>query len=194
MTQFQITTADRVKVQAQIAGTSLDAFIGTLIDQVSAMAQEYLGRKLEFDSYTEVIPLRARKRYVSLLGFPLDSVQSVKYAPTRDFSAVDAMDTAGYQVLTGEGQIYLSGLTTWFDPGFIQVTYMGGMAEDTTEFVGLFPRIAGAADNEIIARLNRRKTPDGNLTAMGAQIGYTEQLAPLTDFHSALDPHRRLRL
>ena len=194
MPQFQITTAASVKAKRDLTGTGLDAVIARLIDSVSQMARDYMGRELLAASYTEVLPLRARRRYVTLKAFPLTSVTSVKYASSRDFTNVTAMDAAGYQVLLPQGQIYLAGLSTWFEPGFLQIVYAGGMAADTTAFMAAFPRISVAADDEVIARLNRRLVPDGSPQALGSSVAYQDELKPLTDFYAALDPHRRLRL
>lgn len=194
MAQFLITTRTLVKAQKDITGTTLDSVIDSLIAAVSEMAEDYLGRELLKATYTEERPLRARTRYVSLRGFPIDSVSSVKYARTYDFSDIDDLDEGLYQVRKAQGQIYLSGISTWFETGFVQVTYLGGMAEDTDDFVAEHPRMAQAATNEVIARLNRRLAADGNPQAINSSVAYQKELQPLTDFYAALDPHRRLRL
>jgi hypothetical protein len=194
VSQFLITTPERVKAQRDITGSSLDSLIASLIAAVSEMAEDYLCRDLLKDTYTEERPLRARTRYVSLRAFPIESVSSVKYARTYDFSDIDDLDEGIYQVRRAQGQIYLSGISTWFDPGFIQVTYVGGIAEDTAGFIAEHPRIAQAADNEVIARLNRRTAADGSPQAINSSVAYQDELKPLTDFYAALDPHRRLRL
>jgi hypothetical protein len=194
MAQFLITTKDRVKAKRDITGTSMDAVIDTLIAAVSEMAESYLGRRLLSTLRTEVLPLTPRRRYVWLLAFPIESVTSVKYAATRDFTDVDAMDPSEFQLLQAQGQLYLSSISTWLNPGFVEVVYEGGMADDTAGFIAAYPRLADAADNEVIARLNRRQSPDGSPSAFGTNVAYQEQLAPLTDFYAALDPRRRLRL
>ncbi len=194
MAQFQITTAARVKAQKGISGSGLDALIAILLDAVSEKAEDALARRLFRTTYTEVVPLRARKRYVSLLGFPVTAVTSVKYASRRSFTDVEAMAATEYDVLGPEGQIYLAEIETWLDPGFVEVQYTGGMAVDTAAFIAAYPSLANAADNEIIARLNRAKMPEGNLQAMGSEVGFLKALQPLEDFYNALAPHRRLRL
>jgi hypothetical protein len=194
MTQFLITSAARVKAQRDITGSSLDAIVDKIIAGVSQMAEEYLCRRILAGNYTDVWPLRARTRYVRMLAVPVTAVSAVRYARTRDFSAIDPMATSEYQVLLGEGQIYLSGLSTWLEPGFIQVLYTGGMAADTAAFIAAYPRIADAADNECVARLNRRAGPDGSPEAFGTSVAYADELKPLTDFYEALKPHRRIRL
>lgn len=194
MTQFLITTSARVKAQRDLSGSGFDSFVDKIIAGVSQMAEDYLGRRLLQQSWTEIKQLQSRRRIVSLDAFPITSVTSVRYAPTRDFSTVDPMDSSGYQVLLREGQIDLSGIQTWFERGFVQVIYTGGMATDTAGFIAAYPRIADAADNECVARLNRMRAPDGSPQALNSSVAYQEQLAPLTDFYAALDPHRRLRL
>jgi hypothetical protein len=194
VSQFLITTKERVKAKRDITGTTLDAVIDTLIAGVSQMAEEHLGRRLLSDLRTEVRPLQPRTRYVSLLGFPIESVTSVQYGSTRDFADVAPMDPSEFQALLPQGQIYLSSLSTWLSPGFVQIIYEGGMANDTASFIAAYPRIAEAADSEVIARLNRRQSPDGSPSALGTNVMYSDELKPLTDFYAALDPHRRLRL
>jgi hypothetical protein len=192
--QFQITTTARVNAKRGNPGNGQDSLIGTLIDSVSQKAEETMGRKLKRDTYVEVIPLRPKTRFVSLEGFPVTAVSSVIYAPTRDFTGLTAMDAASYSVLLEEGQIELHGLTYWYERGYVQVSYTGGMGVDTAAFVAAYPSIADSADNEIVARLNRAKNPDGNLQVLGQSVAFLKQMQPTDDFLDALGRHRRIRL
>jgi hypothetical protein len=192
--QFQVTTVARVKARKDLQGGGLDATLATLVDSVSQEIEILLGRRLLTGSYTDALPLESRRRYVSLPAFPISAISSVKYGGSYDFSAVTAMDPASYQLLGPGGQIFLSGLTTWMDPGFLQIVYTGGMAADTASFIAAYPRIADAAENEVIARLNRTKMPDGTPQAMGTSTVYMDQLELLKDTVAACAPWRRLRL
>ncbi|MDP9136445.1 MAG: hypothetical protein M3N56_16645, partial [Actinomycetota bacterium] len=92
------------------------------------------------------------------------------------------------------GQIELLSTGSWLARGYVQVVYTGGMAANTAAFITAFPRIAGAVENEVINRYNRRKKPDGSVVIAGNTAAYEKQIQHLDDLYEALQPHRRIRL
>lgn len=192
---LELTTAAKVKAMKGISGTSEDALIADLILEVSQEAEEYLRRYTLSTARQEVYELRVNQRYLSVDGFPIVGSRAiaVQYASTRDFSSIETLDSSLYSVLAAEGQIHFHSIETNLNPGFVQVSYTGGMAADTDTFVATYPRIAGAVTREVLNRWNRAKNPEGSLRSVNAtSVGYEKPLAPLEDFYAALDHHRRI--
>jgi hypothetical protein len=194
---FQMTTRAAVKTALGITASTQDAAIDALLDAVSQEAANYLNRDIDASiARTQVYIVTAGHPYIWLRGYPIVSVTSVKYSRTRTFSDVIALDPAQpqYDVINASGEIFLrfECMTYLYDPAYVEVQYTGGMGIDTASFMAAYPRIANAVSSEIINRLNRAKTPDGDVRTIGGQVAYGKQLAPLDDFYCALGKERRL--
>lgn len=191
------TTKADVKATVGYTATDQDAFIDQLILDVSREAEDYMGRHALITARTEVYRLRRNQTWLSVKGFPISSVTSVKYAADEDFADVDALDTDLYSVRAELGQIRFRTAaipSLIYDPGFVEVVYTGGLALDSAAMKANEPRLEGAVRTEVVNRFNRRQNPEGNLQVFGAGVGYQSALAPLKDFYVALDHRRRLRL
>lgn len=194
---IDLTTTTQVKALAGLSGSGDDAVLSTLITQVSQLAEEYLGRHTSSGRRTEIYPVYVGKPYVSLRGFPISAVSSVKFGDTRTFSDIESLDSGDYEVLNGPGQIY-------FRPGtiaptvspqcWIEVQYTGGMAADAASFLAAYPGISIAVASEVINRWNRRQNPEGELRSFETGVAYQKPMQMLPETYAALDPHRRLRL
>lgn len=191
-----LTTADKVRVMRGMSSLSADetALITDLIAEVSDEAEKYMNRATLRKTRSDVFELSVNHRILSLPWMPIVGSVGVQYAPTRDFSAIDSLDTSLYDVLLAEAQIDFRGFTFWYDPGFVQVNCSGGMSETTSLFMAEYPRVAGAVTREVLNRFNRAKNPEGNLQALGTQVAYQKALEPLKDFYAALDHQRRYTL
>ncbi len=194
MDGLELTTLARVKAKAELTGTTHDVVIADLIKAISERARNFLGRHTKIIERTESFQFQPRRRYLSLPGMPIDTEQTVTVWPsaTRNFADAVALESSAYQVLAAEGQIFLPYFTGGAPEIFLQVRYTGGMAVDTTAFLSTYPDIADGVENEIIARLNRKKQPEGNLQGLDGQVTFLKALEPLKDFYDALSPHRRL--
>lgn len=191
---MDLTTTTAVKAKLGITGDAgTDAILDGLINEVSQAAEEFLGRHAEVAARTEVYPIAPLQRFLRLRGGPISSVTSVKYASTPVFTDVDALETDVYHIWNARSQIEFLSLA-WLPRGYAQVVYTGGMAANTAAFITAFPRIAGAVENEVINRYNRRKKPDGSVVVAGNTAAYEKQLQHLDDLYEALQPHRRIRL
>lgn len=196
MVVLDLTTVDRVKAALgrTEADAATDALLADLIKQVSQKAEDYLNRYTSAERRTEVIQYLPNCPFVTLRGYPIVQVTSLKYSQDHAFTEVDVIDPSDYAVKKNLGQLLLgpSAVPAW-SSGWLEVQYTGGMAASTDAFKDAFPDIEFAARMEVINRLNRTKNPDGNLKNIGGEVAYEKQLAPLTDFYAALNPRRRLR-
>lgn len=193
-TFLPLTTLAKVKLHKGLAGPGQDPLIEDLILEVSDDAQKILRRHTEAKRRTEVYELPVNQRVLSVDGFPISGSVTLYYAPTRDFTGIDVLDTSDYQVIAERGQIEFSGLSFFYNPGYVQIIYTGGMASDTAAFILAEPRIAGACTREVINRLNRAASPEGNVTSTGSQLAYHDAIKPLEDFENALNHKRRISL
>ncbi len=168
MPQFEFTTAARVKTRAGISGTTKDTLIGDLILEVSQMFEEVMGRDaLIVNGRVEVYRMRRFSRIINLKGSPATIITEVKLHVTRDFSTITALDVLSYEVDLEAGTLEIK-FTQPFRPAYIQVTYDGGMADDTAAMILDFPRLAAACDREVIERLRRSEHPTGEPAVKGA--------------------------
>ena len=196
--QLELTTLAMVKLMRAITGSDQDALLSQLIGEVSEEAERYLRRHTLQTQRTEIYDIAVNQRILTLDGYPISksSAFSIQYSDSRDFSSVATLESSHYKIISTDGQIEFDGIDTSFDPGYVQITYTGGMAVDTDAFVAAYRRISGACAREVVNRFNRAKAPEGSLKAMGNgnSVGYEKPLESLKDFYTALDHDRRVTL
>lgn len=192
------TTKERVKRRGDLTGDKLDSLINELIAEVSMDFEIYLGRHVLIQERTEVERLRAHQHTFSLKGAPVTSVTSLKYnSRDYDWANVDAIDEVNYRVDSSLGQVYLRGNTP-YEPGYVQVIYTGGLVtpgddevESTAAFISALPILSGAADQQIVEILRRRKTPTGTVQLRGSMNQQPAELRMLSMVKQRLDRYRR---
>lgn len=193
-----LTTVARVRELARIVDTTagIDTILTDLISEVSQQAEDFLGRHLSVERRTEVLSVKPNHQHVSLRGMPITSVSSVKYSASLNFTDVEVLDAACYDVRNKLGQIYLrfGAIGTQFNPAWLEVQYSGGMATSTDDFRTNYPRLEMAVRREVVNRFNRREHPEGEIKAFEAGVTHAKELGPLEDFYAALAPRRRLSL
>jgi|GEM_PF-3464612 len=172
---MDITTATRVKAQLTgISGSSEDAFIGDVITGLSGYFERYMRRVLLKQTYTREIRLRRWKQVISLDAFPIESVTSIKYCQNPSgFATATAMDAETYAILEdGTTGVIEFLVEMQMAPGFLQVVFVGGMAEDQAELELNYPELVQACDTQCVHEFNRRFTPGGNLTFGGGSTSF----------------------
>lgn len=197
MVAVNFTTKEKVKARRGLTGAENDSVIDELIAEVSDFGETFMNRHtLELQRSSEIYELPAGKRYLWLRGYPLVSVTSVKYSTSRSFSNVTALATDSYDAIAETGEIYFrpAAIGSWHSPGFVEVTYRGGMAVDTAAFIIAYPSISGAATLEVINRFNRRLSPEGNLKALDTGVAFEKPIEALKIFTDALCARRRILL
>jgi len=197
MVAVNFTTREKVKLRRGLTGVELDPIIDDLIAEVSDFGEGYLQRHTLSEQRTsEIYILEAGKRYIWLRGFPLTSVTTVKYSASRSFATVDALPIDSYEALAETGELHLlrEAFSYWHAPGFVEISYRGGMAVDTAAFMVAYPAISGGATAEVINRLNRRMSPEGNLRTLDTGLAFEKPVEVLKVFKEALDSRRRILL
>jgi hypothetical protein len=168
---MDLSTLARVKVATGNAGgTTNDALLAQFLTEVSKVMERRMMRHAERVERTEVYPLVSGYRTFSLRGCPIDPEADLTMiaSPTRDFTGGEAVEwspnvdflldeeSGHVDVLNlPETRVVGVGLVP-AAPAYVQVTYTGGLAEDTAELLELYPDLAGACDMQVAHRLRRK--------------------------------------
>jgi hypothetical protein len=194
-----LTTIDRVKRRGAFSEKETnDTLLNELIAEVSADAEEFMGRHVWQTERTEVYRVSLHQHMLSLKGSPIVSVTSVKYARSRDFTGVSALDTANYNADLELGMIEFRENMP-FAPGYVEVVYEGGMVAAATEavvpaaFIAAHPDLAGALDQEIVERVRRMRNPSGSVMTKHGMTQQQRDLMLLRDVKRRLARHKRRR-
>lgn len=179
MTYALLTTVERVKRRGSIKTDDDDQLLEELIAEVSADAEDYIGRHIQSTLRTESYRITQHEHVIALRGYPVASVASVKvHSRNDDWANVAVLDTTLWVLDDEAGTIYIRTSTEW-SPTFVQVIYTGGfvtasgneVATITNNFVASYPHVAGALDQEVVERLRRRKrAAAGQIVNKGAMV------------------------
>lgn len=185
-----LTEIERVKRRGSINTDQDDQLIEELIAEISADAEDFVGRHIISTLRTESYRLPAHDHNVSLYGYPVASVVSVKLHSRDDvWSDVTQLATSLWVLDAQAGTIFIRTVVE-HAPTYVQVVYTGGLVSSsgddpegvTKNFIASFPHIAGALDQEVVIRLKRRKMPNaGQIVHKGAMVQMPRDLGLLQD-------------
>ena len=161
---MDMTTKARIKTLRDYQDNGADDLIDLVIAGVSAKFAALLGRHVLDTDYTETYELLKAGKVVWLRGYPVDSIDAITYTETPDNTDASDLTVNEDYYLDGEAGILRLRITpTPYDPGYVVITYNGGMATTTTTFITEWPEIAAACDQQVTYELNRRTSPGGNI-------------------------------
>lgn len=190
------TTVDRVKalVAPSIAVGDLDVLIQTLITDVSAQFVRFLGLHATKIERTELYEVRKYAKLLSLDAKPIDATATfaLKYGSDTQASSLVSRTSDEFVVNKPVGCVRLL-FSTPYQPGYIEVTYTGGIGTSTANLISGWPDLAGAADRQVLYLLQRRGALGGNtqLASGGGTSFATGQYGMLHDVEHILASHRR---
>ena len=188
---MDLTTAASVNARRGRDAADDATLLGTLITEVSADAEAFLGRHAEAVARTEVYTLRHLQGDVRLNGYPLTAVSSVSISPDLDFAASEILAVDSYHTQDSVGRLHLVRRASW-SPTYLQVAYTGGMGASTAAFMAAFPDISGAVESAVLELLKRADQPgvrDARLRSGG--VSYDEPLNMLPLLKRRLEQHKR---
>lgn len=194
---MNLTTIARVK--SLLGGnitTASDTLLTTIVEDVSSRFERYMRRQILKQTNSEDYPLRRGSTVLSLKATPVESITSLKYAGNpSQFASTTALDAELYALENDEaGLVRFLGqmsLTSARLPGYVRAVYVGGMAEDTADFIDLWPDIARACDQQCAEEFRRRNTPGGNVSSEAGGTQFNGQLDLLEGVQRTLDGYRR---
>jgi len=195
---MDLTTLTRVK--ATLGGLSSGAYdsqLAQIITDVSGRFERYMRRQVLRQTNTKTIPLAQLSVVTTLEASPVSSITSIKYAGhPSDFAGTTAMDAQNYVLEDADAGLVRflveMPLADRRRPGYLELVYVGGMADDTADFVATYPDIARAADIQCAYEFQRQRSPGGNVTSDAGSTAYDEALGMLETAKQALAGHRRL--
>ena len=198
-----LTTLERVKRRGSIRSDNDDQLIEDVIAEVSADAEDHIGRYVISTARTESFRIRAHEHNVSLLGYPVATLTSVKvHSRDDDWANVTALDASLYVLDADAGTVFLRGSVT-HNPTWVQVVYTGGLVSAsgddpvglTKNFIASYPQIAGAIDQEVVMRLQRRKMAGaGQIVHKGAMKQMPKDVGLLADTRRRLGKLKPVRV
>lgn len=193
---MDLTTLDRVKLTADSDPTltTEDALFSQLITSVSAGAERYMRREAQTASRNQLFTHVVGSKVLWLPAWPVTSVAVVYYAGRPSDTTLPnymlSMDSYGFNPDTGILRFFR---TMSLDPGYLRVTWTGGMAADTATFIVEFPDIAEVIDRQVVYEWQRRKsagaaavtTQTGSKTfSAGAELNLLENTRMVLDAYS----------
>jgi hypothetical protein len=202
------TTAARVKSLLGIGGadTSQDTLIAQLITSTSMRFDNEMRRHGQQSARTEVYPVKFTRRLVSLKGAPVPSAGAltVKISDSTDFTAaVTLSKNDDYIIENDAGIIRMITTGTPFTAGsagrpiapyYLQVTYTGGLATNTTQLITTYPDLAQACDLQVAYLHRRRLSAGGNFSVGQSSTQYTGDYDLLADVQKTLNKYMRISL
>ena len=198
VSSMDLTTTARVKANlGGISSSASDSLIDGIVTDVSYRFERYMRRQVLRQAATATFPASRFSTILSLPAYPVTSITSIKYAThPSEFADATAMAATEYVLEDQDAGLvrFLVEMPLLDDrrPGYLQVVYTGGMAEDTDDFIATYPDVARAADVQCAYEFQRRNSPGGNATNDGGSTAFDGPLGLLESSRQALTPYRRI--
>lgn len=192
---MNIVDLSQVKQRIKRGGSSVedDDILLTLIEAVSATIESHLNRGLEKKARTEQFDVDPRQEVFSLYAYPNITITTVWNDSLWGFADASIVSSSWYNTHAGAGQLIFQGSTLAAGRGALKVTYTGGIAVDTDDFLLEHADIAEAAIRQVVADFNRTPVAgQASVTAIGGGgLSFTHTGKLLPDVKSLLEPHIR---
>jgi len=192
---MDLTTTERIKEMIKIDAdnTTSDAVLGNLINSVSIMAENYMGRKIESTTYTEYFDVNIGGEYHSLKAYPVTSITTIHNDADWTYGSDSLVSTDSYQSSDETGLLYVK--TNAMIAGFnaLKVVYIGGMATVTEELFDDYADLSHAIERQV-AFLYKTRTKVGASSVNSNSGGVSWDLGKIwmNDVKSILDSYRRV--
>lgn len=199
---MDLTTATRVAailIPGSTPTQQYSAVIAPFITMVSGMIENYLNRNITIAEYTEYFDVNLSDRVFRLRAYPVTSVSTVRYDTEQvwDSSTIITPDQYRSPVYDPNGLLTLvagRAVPLGFAARALKVTYTGGMATNTANFIANFPVIATIADRmvaqyyvsrDVVVPIMQQAQP----TPTPARPAYSD--AYMKSLYRELDEYRR---
>ena len=139
--------------------------LNALITGVSKEVETYLQRHVEIDDYTEIFDIKSvTDNLFQVKGFPINSVSEALNNGT------DITENIGIKTRGKLGWFRVKQLLEC-DYEALEITYNGGMAVDTADFIAKFPDIEKAVIDQVIFEQQRSR----NLSVKNQSFSSTDK-------------------
>ena len=190
-----LTTLDRVRelIKQAVEDSSSDPLVARLITDQSTMIARHIGLHTKDATRSEVYELQKHARVLSLDAKPVSAVTTIRENPSipDDWTTVADMGTSLYVLNKPGGWIrFLKSRAN--DPGYIQVSYTGGLGATAADVITNYPDIAQACELAVKYELERLNTIGGDITTIpGASTTFGGQYQMHKEVERLLGYHRR---
>ena len=192
MAVLALTTLERLKAYAQIkadARADADAVLASMILSVSQKFEQYCSRLFAVEERIETGTLQCGTFLMSHV--PVQSIAQVRYSQSGRRSELIGLSESDYQI----------GADGWsvdvFDVipgGMIEVTYTGGLADDTDAVISDHPALEDACKMQCTSLWKRHTIPDRSGMTLGTgDTSWTAEYGLLKDVKSILDQNYNTR-
>lgn len=137
------------------------ALLRQLIPALSKQVEDYLGRQVQIANITQYFDVRHHQRVFPLKAWPVTAVTGVWFSRDQTFDDDTLLDEDLYLDATLDESGFLETVSDLITGNgaaskALKITYRGGMAVNTTDFVIRYPDIAVAVEKEVVRAWSRR--------------------------------------
>lgn len=191
-----LTTKARVQALLASGGqktTPFDSWLPTLISDVSARFERYMGRGTKAEARTEDFDAAPDVDRFFLEAYPVSAVASVSYDPDRAFGAETVLDADSYALDARRGIVILDHYALGrYSPRAVRIVYTGGLGAAAANVVSSYPDLALAADLQIAHLLKQRNALGATaVSAGGGSTSFVGGYALLPEVVATLESYRR---
>ena len=198
---MNLTTVERVmkRINPAKGGEAQGAhlhFLGDAIASVSAAVERYMDRAVQVATVTEYFDVECGQCVFRLRAYPVTSVTGAWFDTNQGFGSVGALSSSiDYYLPTlrsdGIFEFQFPRAIARRAPASLKITYVGGMAPDTAEFIETYPDIADAVDKQLVFEFHRRNDLGAaTVTSDGGTVTFPA-VTWLPEMRKTLDQHRR---
>jgi hypothetical protein len=201
---MDLATYEHVTAFLTLQGETVDAamasVISSLIASYSKRFEQELGRLVEQRERTEVYSLERGQTVLTLNAYPIVSVTDIRNDVLRVYGDDAVIPETDYFINAERGTIHFD-YAPAHGNGAIQITYVGGMADNAVstdgdlDFEIAYPDLSTALTLQVAYVFRRRNTlGSSGVNFQGGGSSWEGAVKLLPEVRATLDQHRRLFL
>jgi len=193
---MDLTTVSRIKtLDKSYENGSRDAKLAMVITGVSAKIESYLDRTIEIGSYIEFFNVLSSKSRYHVPAYPVTDVSYIYNLSERE-------DTTPYEIdldlVSWEdnslGYISINDSYIYSGFGSVKISYTGGMATDTADFISKYPDIAYQVDAQVLFEMQALNNLQDKIVAVEDQTITKNPYGLLPGVTQALNKHKNKKM
>ncbi len=194
MATFDFCTLPQLKEELRIDSTTTedDDLLALIIAAVSKDAETYLERTILTGTYTEYFDVEIHDQLFSLNAYPVTSITGVWNDADWDFGSSTAVGSSWYHMNPVHDALFIDRYVLISGHQALKVTYVGGMADETSTFQSKYPHLARACIRQCAYQFRSGRYLGAN--SVNTQMGNVSLLVVedfLPEVKAVLNKHRR---
>ena len=174
--------------------TNYEPLLRQMMTDVTYQMEKEMNRKVQKAVYTEQYDFNYYQKTLHITASPVDITQpfSLWIDISRQFGPETLISPSSYFVDSQIGLIQFDYPRYACGPGIAKVSYTGGMADTTENFIASYPDVAGAFVTEVAYRWQNSKTVGkASVSVAGASVSLNTGGLFLDLVQQVLDKHIR---